>query len=61
MQHSYNSHRRISFVVLAALFFIWGFIISMNNILIPYFKGIFDLSYFQAMLVQFAFFGSFFL
>lgn len=55
-----NSQRRVSFIVLTALFFIWGFIISMNDILIPYFKGIFDLSYFSAMLVQFAFFGSFF-
>lgn len=56
-----NTHRRVSFVVLTGLFFIWGFIISMNDILIPYFKGIFELSYFQAMLVQFAFFGSFFI
>ena len=60
MQKDNNTHRRISFIVLAALFFIWGFIISMNNILIPYFRETFDLSYFQAMLVQFAFFGSFF-
>ena len=56
-----NTHRQISFVVLTCLFFIWGFIISMNDILIPYFKGIFQLSYFHAMLVQFAFFGSFFI
>ena len=56
-----NPHRQISFVVLTGLFFIWGFIISMNDILIPYFKGIFELSYFQAMLVQFSFFGSFFI
>jgi len=56
-----NNHRRVSFIVLTGLFFIWGFIISMNDILIPYFKGIFELSYFQAMLVQFAFFGSFFI
>jgi len=60
MEKDNSTHRRLSFIVLAALFFIWGFIISMNNILIPYFKETFDLSYFQAMLVQFAFFGSFF-
>lgn len=53
--------KKISFIVLTGLFFIWGFIISMNDILIPYFKGIFELSYFQATLVQFAFFGSFFI
>jgi FHS family L-fucose permease-like MFS transporter len=61
MTENKDIRRRISFGVLTGLFFIWGFIISMNNILIPYFKGIFELSYFQAMLVQFAFFGSFFI
>lgn len=51
----------ISFTVLVGLFFIWGFIISMNDILIPYLKAVFKLSYFQAMLIQFSFFGSFFI
>lgn len=54
-------NRIISFTVLVGLFFIWGFIISMNDILIPYLKAIFKLSYFEAMLVQFSFFGSFFI
>src|ERR1035437_306741 len=54
-------NRRISFVVLVGLFFIWGFIISMNDILIPYLKSVFKLSYFQATLIQFSFFGSFFI
>ncbi len=54
-------NRRLSFIVLVGLFFIWGFIISMNDILIPYLKMIFKLSYFEAMLIQFSFFGSFFL
>lgn len=53
--------RRISFIVLVALFFSWGFIISMNDILIPYLKDVFDLNYFQSMLIQFSFFGSFFI
>ncbi len=39
----------------------WGFITVMNDVLIPYLKGIFELSYFQAALVQFAFFGAFFI
>lgn len=53
--------RIISFVVLVGLFFMWGFIISMNDILIPYFKSVFELSYFEALLIQFSFFGSFFI
>jgi len=54
-------NRRISFSVLLGLFFIWGFIISLNTILVPYLKAAFELNYFRAMLVQFSFFGSFFI
>lgn len=49
------------FIVIAVLFFIWGFITALNDILIPYLKGIFTLSYFEASLVQFSFFGAYFL
>ena len=48
-------------IVLTTLFFMWGFITCMNDILIPYLKGVFNLSYFQANLVQFAFFGAYFI
>lgn len=54
-------NRNFSFAVLTGLFFIWGFIISMNDILIPYLKSVFELSYFKALLIQFSFFGSFFI
>ena len=43
---------------LTSLFFMWGFITCLNDILIPHLKGVFDLSYSQAMLVQFCFFGA---
>ncbi|MDE1177333.1 MAG: sugar MFS transporter [Edaphobacter sp.] len=43
------------------LFFMWGFLTCLNDILIPHLKGIFDLTYAQAMLVQFCFFSSYFL
>lgn len=46
---------------LTSLFFMWGFITCLNDILIPYLKGAFDLSYTQAMLVQFCFFGAYFI
>jgi len=42
------------------LFFLWGFMTVFNDILIPRFKSAFELNYFQAMLVQFAFFGAYF-
>lgn len=47
-------------VVLTTLFFMWGLITSLNDILIPHLKGAFSLSYTQAMLVQFCFFGAYF-
>jgi FHS family L-fucose permease-like MFS transporter len=47
-------------VVLTSLFFMWGLITSLNDVLIPHLKQIFTLSYVQAMLVQFSFFGAYF-
>ncbi len=47
-------------IVLTSLFFMWGFITSLNDILIPHLKAIFTLSYVQAMLIQFSFFGAYF-
>ncbi|MEO9803252.1 MAG: sugar MFS transporter [Reichenbachiella sp.] len=49
------------FITIIFLFFMWGFITVMNDVLIPHLKAVFDLSYFQAALVQFAFFGAFFI
>ncbi|MGB1199929.1 MAG: sugar MFS transporter [Cognaticolwellia aestuarii] len=50
-----------AFGAMTTLFFIWGFITALNDILIPYLKAAFDLSYTQAMLVQFCFFGAYFI
>jgi FHS family L-fucose permease-like MFS transporter len=47
--------------VVTTLFFMWGFLTCLNDILVPHLKSIFDLSYAQVMLVQFAFFGAYFL
>src|SRR5580704_13477737 len=44
-----------------ALFFMWGFLTSLNDILIPHLRGVSELSYAQAMLIQFAFFSSYFI
>jgi len=51
---------RKPFITITMLFFLWGFITVMNDVLIPYLKDSFELTYFQAGLVQFAFFGAFF-
>ena len=47
--------------VLTSLFFLWGFITVLNDVLIPHWKELFDLSYAQSLLVQFCFFGAYFI
>lgn len=47
--------------IVTTLFFMWGFLTSLNDILIPHLKSIFDLNYTQAILVQFAFFSCYFI
>lgn len=54
-----QNNYRLPLVVLTSLFFMWGFITSLNDILIPHLKAVFDLNYFQAMAVNFAFFGAY--
>ncbi|HXD38197.1 MAG TPA: L-fucose:H+ symporter permease [Rhodanobacter sp.] len=47
--------------VLTTIFFMWGFLTCLNDILIPHLKSIFQLNYTQAILVQLTFFGAYFL
>jgi MFS transporter, FHS family, L-fucose permease len=48
-------------VVVTTLFFMWGFLTCLNDILVPHLKPIFDLSYAKIMFIQFAFFSAYFL
>jgi FHS family L-fucose permease-like MFS transporter len=54
-----NYSRPLSIVT--TLFFAWGFLTCLNDILVPHLKSIFELSYAGAMLIQFAFFSAYFL
>ena len=49
---TYNS----AFAMVTTLFFMWGFLTSLNDILIPHLKAIFDLNYTRVTLIQFVFF-----
>ncbi len=49
-----------AFIIVTGLFFLWGFFTVMNDVLIPHLKEIFVLSHFEAMMVQFSFFGAYF-
>ena len=57
---SEKNHYFGSLTILTSLFFIWGFITCLNDILIPHLKSIFELTYTQAMLIQFCFFAAYF-
>ncbi|MCB4434876.1 sugar MFS transporter [Alteromonas sp. McT4-15] len=52
---------RFALISLTTLFFMWGFITCLNDILIPYLKGAFNLTFTQAMLIQFCFFSAYFI
>jgi MFS transporter, FHS family, L-fucose permease len=47
--------------VVTSLFFMWGFVTVLNDILVPHLKSIFDLNYTEVMLIQFAFFSAYFI
>jgi MFS transporter, FHS family, L-fucose permease len=61
---SKNAMAKAPFALVAAvvaLFFMWGGLTSLNDVLIPKLKGLFQLSYAEAMLTQFAFFTAYFI
>jgi FHS family L-fucose permease-like MFS transporter len=56
-----KQRRLAPLAVLTSLFFMWGFLTCMNDIIIPHLKAVFALGYARAMLVQLAFFAAYFL
>ena len=52
---------RAALAMVTTLFFFWGFVTVLNDILVPHLKSIFDLNYTKVMLVQFAFFSAYFI
>lgn len=50
----------IALGIVTFVFFMWGFLTSLNDVLIPHLKSLFSLDYAQIMLVQFTFFGAYF-
>jgi MFS transporter, FHS family, L-fucose permease len=46
--------------MVTTLFFMWGFLTCLNDILVPHLKSIFDLNYAKVMLIQFSFFSAYF-
>ena len=55
-----KSNLSSAFITLVTLFFMWGFLTSLNDILVPHLKAAFNLKHWQAQLIQFFFFGAYF-
>ncbi len=55
-QHNYTG----PFIIITALYLVFGFITTLNMQLVPHLKSVFDLPWFQASLANFAFFTAYF-
>src|SRR3974377_1217152 len=51
----------VALAVITTVFFMWGFVTVLNDILVPHLKAIFELNYTETMLIQFTFFLAYFL
>ena len=56
-----KTNYQTAFFFLVSLFFMWAFLTALNDILVPFVKELFDFGYTEAALVQFCFFGAFFI
>ncbi|WP_426174135.1 sugar MFS transporter [Massilia sp. TWR1-2-2] len=59
-QDGAGAANRGALVIVTILFFMWGLLTALNDVLIPHLKAVYTLTYLQAMLVQFCFFGAYF-
>src|SRR5438309_745921 len=51
---------RPALMLLASLFFMWGFITVINNTLLPHLRSVFDLNYAQTTLLESVWFIAYF-
>ena len=56
-----NAKYPAALAMVTVLFFFWGFVTVLNDILVPHLKSVFDLNYTRVMLIQFAFFAAYFI
>ncbi len=57
----HSQEYRSAFSIVTLLFFMWGFLTCLNDILVPHLKGVFELNYTKVMLIQFSFFAAYFI
>jgi FHS family L-fucose permease-like MFS transporter len=56
-----TSTNHAAMAMVTTLFFMWGLLTSLNDILVPHLKSIFDLNYAEVILIQFCFFSAYFI
>ncbi len=59
-QSEHTANHTVPLIIVTVLFFMWGLLTALNDVLIPHLKSLYTLTYVQAMLVQFCFFGAYF-
>lgn len=55
-----NLSSTAAIAALSVIFFTWGALTCLNDVLIPHLKAVFAMNYAQTMLIQFTFFGTYF-
>ncbi|PKG53288.1 MFS transporter [Olleya sp. 1-3] len=56
-----NQNNKSALTTLVTVFFFWGFIAASNGVFIPFCKTYFNIDQFQSQLVDFAFFGAYYI
>src|SRR4029077_14519213 len=54
-----NLTSNAAIAILWLIFFTWGGLTSLNDVLIPHLKAVFAMNYAQTMLIQFTFFSTY--
>ncbi len=58
---SSNQNNKSALATLCTVFFFWGFIAASNSVFIPFCKTYFNIDQFQSQLVDFAFYGAYYI
>ena len=56
-----NKNHKQALYTLVTVFFFWGFIAASNGVFIPFCKTYFSLDQFQSQLIDFAFYGAYYI
>ncbi len=61
MENDNKTNYKAALATLVTVFFFWGFIAASNGVFIPFCKSYFNLDQFQSQLIDFAFYGAYYI